>query len=85
MIVKILKDDKLLRLKAGDLCTAEPYWLEPTVKVTILKNLRTGKDPQCNQYWREVEVVDGNKPGAIGKACRDHNKKVSQFLNNIKS
>lgn len=84
MVVKILKTDKRLGVKAGELYSAEPYWLEPTCKVTLLKNLKTGKEGTCNQYWSEVEIVDGNRRKEVQKACNEHSSKISKFLSQIR-
>lgn len=61
-VVRIKKTDERLRVKKGQLYIAENYWLDPMSKVTLLNRMsNTGKvykkDPCCNQYKSDVEIV----------------------------
>jgi len=62
MIVEILKTDKRLGVKAGQIYQAEKYWLDPD-KVTLLRRLTKkerkpiGKEPLVNQYTSDVRVL----------------------------
>lgn len=57
MKVRIKKSDSRLGVTAGEVYKAGPYWLDPSGKVTLLARIPDGYDPECNQYWHEVEVV----------------------------
>ena len=55
MRVKILKTDKRLGVKQGEIYEAQRYALDPG-KVTLLRREPDGYDPSCNQYLSEVAV-----------------------------
>jgi hypothetical protein len=63
MIVEILKTDKRLKVRKGHWYVAEPYFVDPATKVTLLSRItkktlqRFGKDPMCNQYRSEVKII----------------------------
>lgn len=54
MIVKILKTDDRLGIKAGETYYAKRYQYDPIEKITLTKRVSDGHDPECNQYMREV-------------------------------
>lgn len=56
MIVRLKKDDKSFKLKAGDILEVEPYFLDDG-KYTVIKRLSDGFNPQCNVYKYEVEKI----------------------------
>lgn len=63
MIVEILKTDKHVGVKRGQIYEAKRYWLDPMEKVTLIRRLnkRTrkpiGKPPECNQYFYNIKVI----------------------------
>jgi len=80
MIVRIKETNKSLGVKKGELYTAVPYWLDPTSKCSLEKNLKTGKPGTCNQYWSDVEIVDGDRSKEVHSACAGYNQRVDDFL-----
>lgn len=54
MKIKILKTDKRLGVKAGEIYKSQRYPLDPQSKVTLLGREPDGYDPSCNQYIFEV-------------------------------
>lgn len=54
-VVRLLEDDPQFDLAAGDelLVMSYPY----DAKVTVIRRISDGFDPQCNQYLRSVEYV----------------------------
>lgn len=62
--VRMKRDDPRFGLDAGDLLLVTRYWLDPN-KVTVIRRVSDGFDPECNQYSRDVEFVsfDTNKTG----------------------
>lgn len=44
------EDDPRFGLKAGDILECQPYWLDPTEKLTVIKRVADGFDPECNVY-----------------------------------
>tara|TARA_B100000929_G_scaffold287512_1_gene274336 strand:- start:2391 stop:2618 length:228 start_codon:yes stop_codon:yes gene_type:complete len=60
MKVKILKTDKRLGIKAGEIYEAERYHMEPQTKVTLLSRVPDGYDPCCNQYIHEIAMLIKN-------------------------
>lgn len=61
MKVKILKDDERLGVKAGEVYEAEPYWLDPSEKVSLLSRIPDGYEPECNQYREAVEILPNER------------------------
>ncbi len=63
MIVQIKKTDSRFGLKVGQIYDADPYWLDPSSKVTLKRRLTKkdrkpiGKEPGCNVYRSEVEII----------------------------
>lgn len=58
MLVKLKKDEPRFKIFAGDIFEAEPYWLDPQTKVSLLKRISDGYDPECNEYMSNVELID---------------------------
>jgi hypothetical protein len=56
-LVEILKDDKRLGVKRGEVYWAEPYSLDPSEKWTLLERVPDGYQPHCNLYRSEVRRV----------------------------
>lgn len=56
-LVEILKDDKRLGLKRGEVYWAQPYWLDPSEKWTLEERVPDGYKPCCNVYRSEVRRV----------------------------
>ena len=56
MVVQLLKDDPRFKLKKGEIFEAQVYWLDPE-KITLLKRLPDGFDPECNQYRGSVKIL----------------------------
>ncbi len=54
--VELREDDERFGLSMGDVLVATSYWLDPG-KVTILRRLSDGFDPECNQYWPSVKFL----------------------------
>ena len=50
MRVKILKTDKRLGIKKGEIYKVKRYWLDPQEKVTLLSRETDDYNPKCNQY-----------------------------------
>lgn len=57
MRVKILKDCQSTGIKKGEIYEAKRYWLDPQCKVTLLRRIPDGHDPECNEYFYNVEVL----------------------------
>lgn len=55
-VVRVLKTDDRLALTADELYIATAYWLDPG-KVTLLRRVDDGFNPECNQYAQTVEFV----------------------------
>lgn len=53
-IVTTLTTDDRLGVTAGEEYVAEVYWLDPG-KVTLLRRTGDGYDPECNQYWGDLQ------------------------------
>lgn len=58
MKVKILKTNDKLGIKENEIYEAEPYWLDPLDKITLLKRIPDGYNPSCNQYRYNVEILN---------------------------
>ncbi|NWN87094.1 MAG: hypothetical protein HLX51_00905 [Micrococcaceae bacterium] len=56
-IVKMLHDDDHIGVKAGEEYAAIRYWLDPSSKVTLLRRISDGWNPECNQYLHAVDFV----------------------------
>ncbi|MBA7556406.1 hypothetical protein ES705_49114 [subsurface metagenome] len=56
MIVQLLEDDPRFKLKKGEIFEAQVYQLDPE-KITLLKRLSDGFDPECNQYRESVKIL----------------------------
>ena len=56
MMVKNLEDNERLGIKAGERDEAKPYWLDPYDKVTLIRRIPDGYEPECNQYRSMVEI-----------------------------
>ena len=63
MIIEILKTCIHTGVKKGQIYKAEPYRLDPGLKVTLLRRLtkkdrrEIGKDPDCNEYRYNVKIL----------------------------
>lgn len=57
MKVEILKSDKRLGVKKGEMYKARPYSLDPGAKVELISRIPDGYDPMCSQYRNEVKIV----------------------------
>ena len=57
MIVQLLEDDSRFKIKKGEIFKAQVYQLDPE-KITLLKRLPDGFDPECNQYRESVKILD---------------------------
>jgi len=55
--VRILKDEDRLGIKKGEVYEAKSYWLDPSLKYTLIGRVPDGYDPSCNVYRSEVEIV----------------------------
>lgn len=53
-VVRVLADDARLGVLAGERYEAQLYSLDPG-KVSLLRRIPDGYDPQCNHYWGDVE------------------------------
>lgn len=55
MVFELLQEDPRFKLSAGDrlLCVKYPY----DAKVTVLRRLSDGFDPECNQYLQSVKFI----------------------------
>jgi len=55
MVFELYEDDERFNLSKGDrlLCINYPY----DAKVTVLRRLSDGLDPECNQYMRDVKFI----------------------------
>lgn len=56
-VVRILKTDERLGVKEGEEYAAVTYPFDPGAKVSLLRRIPDGYDPQCNQYWNDAEFV----------------------------
>ena len=56
-VVRIVHDDPRLGLTAGEDFAAIPYRLDPGSKVTLLRRLSDGWNPQCNAYNRDIQFI----------------------------
>ena len=56
MVVQLLEDDPKFKLKRGERFEAQVYWLDPG-KITLLKRLSDGFNPECNQYRGSVKIL----------------------------
>ena len=56
MIVQLLEDDSRFNIKKGEIFEAQIYHLDPE-KITLLKRLPDGFDPECNQYRGSVKIL----------------------------
>lgn len=56
-VVRILKTDERLGVKEGEEYEAVTYPFDPGAKVSLLRRIPDGYDPQCNQYWNDAEFV----------------------------
>jgi hypothetical protein len=61
-VVRIKADDEHIGVRAGEEYVAAPYWLD-NGKVTLLRRLSDGHDPECNEYVEKVEYVRWAQPG----------------------
>ena len=55
MVFELRSDDPRFKLSAGDrlLCIKYPY----DAKVTVLRRISDGFDPECNQYLNDVKFI----------------------------
>jgi hypothetical protein len=60
MVFRLKQDDPRFKLNAGDelICINYPY----DAKLTVLRRLSDGYDPECNQYMADVEFVRWHEP-----------------------
>lgn len=63
MRVKIIKTDKRLGVKKGEIYNAFPYWLDPTAKLVLDSRVPDGYKPYCTHYSNEVEIIEENSDG----------------------
>lgn len=56
-IVEILETDHQLGLTAGEEYAAIRYWVDPASKVTLLRRIPDGHNPECTQYHGTVKFV----------------------------
>ena len=56
-IVRFIEDDPEFSINAGDEFEAWVYYLDPGEKVTLIRRLGDGFDPECNAYARQIEFV----------------------------
>lgn len=56
MKVRIKETDSHIGVTAGEIYEATSYWLDPD-KVTLLRRIPDGWDPECNEYRDRVEIV----------------------------
>lgn len=54
-VVRVLRSDERLGVMAGEEYEAIAYWLDPGEKVTLLRRIPDGHEPECNQYWDTVQ------------------------------
>ncbi len=57
MKVKIKKTCESTGVKEGEVYEAIRYHLDPLEKVTLLKRIPDGHDPECNEYLYNVEIL----------------------------
>lgn len=57
MIVEIKKSDKRTGVVKGEKYEAIRYHLDPWEKVTLLKRIPDGYEPDCNEYLHNVNVL----------------------------
>lgn len=62
MVFRLKADDPRFGLSAGDELVCINYPLD--AKVTVLRRLKDGYDPECNQYMADVEFVRWYDPSA---------------------
>ena len=57
MKVRIKKSCEHTGVKQGEIYKAIRYHLDPMEKVTLLSRVPDGKDPCCNEYLYNVEIL----------------------------
>lgn len=67
MLVKLKADDVQFGLAAGDVLEVEPYWLDPTDKLTVIRRISDGYDPNCNVYRSQVSPQKEPQSPALDK------------------
>ena len=60
-LYRLLADDPRFGMSEGDVLECEPYWLDPSEKLTVLRRLSDGFDPCCNVYRHQVERVQSDE------------------------
>ena len=61
MQVRLKESCKRLGIKKGEVYEAVRYALDPMSKVSLLKRVPDGFDPECNAYISEVEILPVRK------------------------
>jgi len=56
MKARVLKTDKLLGVKKGEIYEVQPYGYDRG-KLTLLRRVPDGYNPMCNHYLHEVEII----------------------------
>ena len=57
MRVRIKKSCEHTGVKEGEVYEAIPYGIDPGSKVSLLSRVPDGKDPECNEYRYNVEIL----------------------------
>lgn len=57
-IVEVNEDDPHLDLAAGERYAANRYWLDPGAKVTLLRRVTDGYEPNCNLYLHQGRFIE---------------------------
>lgn len=57
-IVEVNEDDPHLDLAAGERYAAIRYWLDPGAKVTLLRRVTDGYEPNCNLYLHQGRFIE---------------------------
>ena len=71
MKVEILKTDKRLGIKKGEVYNAIRYWLDPKEKVTLLSRVLDGYNPHCNQYFEEIKILPPKESNRQSRRKKD--------------
>jgi hypothetical protein len=66
-MVRLLKDVPEHQLIAGDLLKVLPYWLNPSLSVTVVERVRDGYRPGCNLSRLDVEPEDEPAESSNGR------------------
>jgi|GEM_PF-5449471 len=69
MKVKVLETDERLGIKAGEVYEACRYRYDPE-KMTLLRRVPDGYDPECNQYMHEIAFWVQGEWMVVGEGYR---------------